>query len=97
MIIIMVAAFLFAWMPYAVVSLIVVFGGDALINPSAAAVPAIFAKSSIVYNPIIYVLANPQVSSAFFFVSWHPSYEPLWSTREARSVSVSNKQIVYLL
>nr|QYF06571.1 ciliary opsin [Macrobiotus pallari] len=62
MIIMMVAAFLFAWMPYAVVSLIVVFGGDALITPSAAAAPAIFAKTSIVYNPMIYVLANPQVS-----------------------------------
>nr|QYF06563.1 ciliary opsin [Macrobiotus sp.] len=61
MIIFMVAAFLFAWMPYAVVSLIVVFGGDYLITPSAAAAPAIFAKSSIIYNPIIYVLTNPKV------------------------------------
>nr|QYF06555.1 ciliary opsin [Macrobiotus sp.] len=61
MVILMVAAFLFAWMPYAVVSLIVVFGGDYLITASAAAAPAILAKSSIVYNPVIYVLTNARV------------------------------------
>nr|QYF06572.1 ciliary opsin [Macrobiotus sp.] len=64
MVIVMVAAFLFAWTPYAIVSLIVVFGGDYLITPSAAAAPAILAKSSIVYNPIIYLLTNPQVRSS---------------------------------
>nr|QYF06567.1 ciliary opsin [Macrobiotus sp.] len=61
MVILMVAAFLLAWMPYAVVSLIVVFGGDHLITASAAAAPAILAKSSIVYNPVIYVLTNAKV------------------------------------
>lgn len=61
MVIIMVAAFLFAWTPYAVVSLIVVFGRSDLINASAAAAPAILAKSSLIYNPIIYVFMNPQV------------------------------------
>nr|QYF06569.1 ciliary opsin [Dactylobiotus sp.] len=61
MIVIMIAAFLIAWMPYAIVSLIVVLGGDYLITASLSAAPAILAKSSIVYHPAIYIFMNPQV------------------------------------
>nr|QYF06573.1 ciliary opsin [Macrobiotus sp.] len=70
MVVVMVGAFFFAWMPYAVVSLIVVFGGDALITASAAAVPPISAKTSNVYDPVIYVLTNPQVNFSVFAIVW---------------------------
>lgn len=58
----MVGAFLVAWMPYTVVSLLVLFGGSRFITASAAAAPALLAKSSVIYNPIIYVFMNPQVA-----------------------------------
>lgn len=53
---IMIVAFLLSWTPYSVVSLIVASGRPHWIGPVAASVPAYFAKSSIVYNPVIYFL-----------------------------------------
>nr|QYF06552.1 ciliary opsin [Acutuncus antarcticus]QYF06565.1 ciliary opsin [Acutuncus antarcticus] len=61
MILAMVIAFLIAWLPYTCVSIIVMAGGSHLLSPTATAVPAVFAKASLVYNPIIYALFNPQV------------------------------------
>ena len=37
-------------------------GGEYLISATAAGVAPIFAKSSLIYNPVIYVLLNTQVS-----------------------------------
>ncbi|XP_020913977.1 rhodopsin [Exaiptasia diaphana] len=50
---IMVLAFMFAWTPYAVVALYSSFVANDL-SPTAATIPAMFAKSSTFYNPIIY-------------------------------------------
>ena len=61
MITMMIAAFFIAWMPYTVTSAIVVFGYGHLITAPIATMPAVFAKASILYNPVIYVLMNPQV------------------------------------
>ena len=52
----MIAAFLIAWTPYALVSLISVTGHKDMIGPLVASIPAYFAKASCIYNPIIYVL-----------------------------------------
>ena len=52
----MIAAFLISWTPYAVVSLISATGYKNIIGPLAASIPAYFAKSSCIYNPIIYAL-----------------------------------------
>ncbi|XP_055722647.1 opsin-5-like [Salvelinus fontinalis] len=51
--------FFAAWSPYAVVSMWAVFGHMDNIPPLAFAVPAMFAKSSTIYNPIIYLLLRP--------------------------------------
>ena len=56
----MIVAFLIAWTPYATVSLISVFGKSYWIGPVTASVPAYFAKSSNVYNPVIYFLLFKQ-------------------------------------
>ena len=48
-------AFVVSWTPYSVVSLITVFGDPSTIPRTAAMVPALFAKSSVIWNPIIYV------------------------------------------
>uniref|UniRef100_A0A3Q3AT21 Opsin 7, group member a n=1 Tax=Kryptolebias marmoratus TaxID=37003 RepID=A0A3Q3AT21_KRYMA len=51
--------FFTAWSPYAVVSMWAAFGQVKNIPPLAFAVPAMFAKSSTVFNPIIYLTLRP--------------------------------------
>ncbi|KAK6310788.1 hypothetical protein J4Q44_G00188430 [Coregonus suidteri] len=51
--------FFAAWSPYAVVSMWAAFGHMENIPPLAFAVPAMFAKSSTIYNPIICLLLRP--------------------------------------
>jgi len=59
---VMIGAFLLAWTPYASFALIVAFGDPSSITPGMAVIPSLLAKSSICYNPIIYVALNTQVS-----------------------------------
>ncbi|KAG8223580.1 hypothetical protein J437_LFUL003045, partial [Ladona fulva] len=60
MVFVMIVAFLVAWTPYSVLALLVAFGDASLISPGVAVVPALMAKSSICYNPVIYVGLNTQ-------------------------------------
>ncbi|XP_051932646.1 parapinopsin-like [Hippocampus zosterae] len=60
MVIIMVLTFLISWMPYAGLSMLVVYNPHVVINPLVATVPVYLAKSSTVYNPIIYIYCNKQ-------------------------------------
>ena len=55
LILVMIGAFLISWTPYAVVSLISATGNRRLIGPLVASISAYIAKSSCIYNPIIYV------------------------------------------
>lgn len=52
---VMTVAFLVAWTPYAVVSLISMIAGPDVISDIASSIPAYIAKSSACYNPIVYV------------------------------------------
>lgn len=61
MVILMVVTFLISWLPYAGLSMLVVFKPDVRINPLVGTVPVYLAKSSTVYNPIIYIYLNKQV------------------------------------
>ncbi|XP_053690952.1 vertebrate ancient opsin-like [Sabethes cyaneus] len=65
MVAVMVIAFMTAWTPYAVFALVEQFGPPDLISPALAVLPALIAKSSICYNPIIYVGMNTQYRAAF--------------------------------
>lgn len=58
---VMIIAFMVAWTPYSIFSLIKQFGDPDSISPAMAVLPSLFAKSSICYNPIIYVGMNSQV------------------------------------
>ncbi|CAD7086887.1 unnamed protein product [Hermetia illucens] len=60
MVAIMIMAFLVAWTPYAIFALISQFGPEGLISPAMGVMPALLAKSSICYNPMIYVGLNTQ-------------------------------------
>ena len=55
----MVTAFLVSWAPYAVISLYKVLGGG--VGAKTSVIPLLFAKSSICWNPFIYVFMNTQV------------------------------------
>ena len=52
----MVASFVVVWTPYAVVSFYAAFFKPQSISPLVATIPALFAKTSILLNPIIYVI-----------------------------------------
>ncbi|XP_051874554.1 pinopsin-like [Pristis pectinata] len=61
----MVVCFLLCWLPYGIVALMATFGHPGLITPSVSIIPSILAKSSTVYNPIIYVFLNRQFYKCF--------------------------------
>lgn len=65
MVVVMVLAFLLTWLPYAAMALAVVMDSTLYINPIIATIPVYLAKSSTVYNPIIYIFMNRQVISTF--------------------------------
>ncbi|XP_067268982.1 parapinopsin a [Pseudorasbora parva] len=60
MVVVMVMAFLLTWLPYAAFALSVIFDPNLYIDPVIATVPMYLAKSSTVFNPIIYIFMNRQ-------------------------------------
>ncbi|XP_048097222.1 LOW QUALITY PROTEIN: parapinopsin a [Alosa alosa] len=60
MVVVMVLAFLVTWLPYASFALSVIFSPNLYIDPVIASVPMYLAKSSTVFNPIIYIFMNRQ-------------------------------------
>lgn len=63
MVLAMIISFFVCWLPYTVLSVVVVADPELYIPPLLATMPMYFAKTSPVYNPIIYFLSNKQVSS----------------------------------
>lgn len=59
----MVVAFFACWLPYTALSLVVVIDPELHIPPLVATMPMYFAKTSPIYNPIIYFLSNKQVKA----------------------------------
>lgn len=61
-IILNVTFFLIAWFPYAFIVLLAQFGGniEIYITPLTTSLPAIFAKFSSIYNPLLYTLTNDE-------------------------------------
>ncbi|KAI4874896.1 hypothetical protein NFI96_034467 [Prochilodus magdalenae] len=60
MVVVMIVAFMVAWTPYAIFSITVTAHPTIYLDPRLAAVPAFFAKTAAVYNPVIYVFMNKQ-------------------------------------
>ncbi|XP_063775616.1 pinopsin-like [Pseudophryne corroboree] len=65
MVIVMVICFLLCWLPYGIMALIATFGPPGFITPAASIIPSVLAKSSTVYNPIIYIFLNKQFYRCF--------------------------------
>ena len=55
-----VIVFCLAWSPYAVMALLGQFGNPKLLTPFVSAIPGILAKSSTIYNPLIYAVSHPR-------------------------------------
>ncbi|XP_068677374.1 pinopsin-like [Montipora foliosa] len=53
-----VAAMMLSWAPYCLVSLFSIVSGKPVIENWEAEIPELFAKASVVYNPIIYTIMN---------------------------------------
>ncbi|XP_056403432.1 opsin-5-like isoform X3 [Hyla sarda] len=51
--------FFLAWTPYAVVAMLAAFGDANDVPPIVFALAAMFAKSSTLYNPVVYLLLKP--------------------------------------
>ncbi|XP_077287744.1 vertebrate ancient opsin-like [Arctopsyche grandis] len=60
MVFLMIITFMVAWTPYSIFALTQQFASRDLVSPSLSVIPALVAKSSICYNPIIYVGMNTQ-------------------------------------
>ncbi|XP_076155080.1 parietopsin [Alosa pseudoharengus] len=60
MVLAMIVAFFICWLPYTALSVVVVVEPELEIPPLLATMPMYFAKTSPVYNPIIYFLSNKQ-------------------------------------
>lgn len=53
-----IAAFMLSWSPYCLVSMISIFRGNNVLASGEAEVPALMAKASAIYNPIVYTVMN---------------------------------------
>ncbi|XP_056096409.1 parapinopsin a [Rhinichthys klamathensis goyatoka] len=60
MVVVMVMAFLLTWLPYAALALSVIIDPELHVDPVIATLPMYLAKSSTVFNPIIYIFMNRQ-------------------------------------
>lgn len=58
--------FLGAWSPYAIVAMWASFGNATWVPPDAFAVAAILAKSSTIYNPVVYLLCKPNFRECLY-------------------------------
>lgn len=58
--------FLAAWSPYAAVAMWAAFGDATQVPPDAFALAAVFAKSSTIYNPVVYLLCKPNFRECLY-------------------------------
>lgn len=64
MVVVMIVAYCICWGPYTTFACFAAANPGYAFHPLAAAMPAYFAKSATIYNPIIYVFMNRQVGTA---------------------------------
>ncbi|KAG8013944.1 Pineal opsin [Nibea albiflora] len=65
MVVIMVICYLLCWLPYGIMALLATFGPPGFVTPEASIIPSVFAKTSTVINPVIYVFMNKQFYRCF--------------------------------
>ena len=60
LVVIITFSFFMAWLPFAVVALIGVFGDASAITPLVSVLPGMLAKASTIINPLLYAIGHPQ-------------------------------------
>lgn len=74
----LVFVFLFCWTPYAILSIAGILGNPAFVSLGLSVFPLQFAKSAVLWNPVIYILMNPTVRVpkllSFHLTKWHFSF-----------------------
>lgn len=65
LVIIVIALFFISWTPYAVVSLLGIFGKKDAITPVTSMIPALFCKTAACINPFIYIITHPKFRKEF--------------------------------
>ncbi len=60
------AGFGISWTPYALVALISAFIDPNLVTPMGSLLPALFAKTSMVWSTIFYIMSNKQIKYKVF-------------------------------
>ncbi|ESN97272.1 hypothetical protein HELRODRAFT_85596 [Helobdella robusta] len=53
-------AFILCWVPYATVAQLGIYGYDQMVSPYTAELPVMLAKTSALWNPIIYAFSHPK-------------------------------------
>lgn len=56
--------YLLSWTPYALVALVGQFGDAMFVTPLWSEIPVMFAKTSAIYNPMVYALSHPKFRAA---------------------------------
>uniref|UniRef100_A0A8C4YH63 G-protein coupled receptors family 1 profile domain-containing protein n=1 Tax=Gopherus evgoodei TaxID=1825980 RepID=A0A8C4YH63_9SAUR len=77
MVVVMIIAYIFCWGPYTFFACFAAANPGYAFHPLAAALPAYFAKSATIYNPIIYVFMNRQVSRSRPVAFWETDRAPV--------------------
>ncbi|TSK13307.1 Opsin-VA [Bagarius yarrelli] len=75
----MIGSFFFCWLPYAIVSMLVILVPDINISPLLASMPAHLAKTSPAYNPIIFFMAKKKFRDMALEIISCGCYRPLIS------------------
>ena len=63
-------AFLTCWMPYGIIVILSIYGGEGYVEPMYIVIPLLASKSSVCWNPFLYVCLNFQVIIYFFIVNF---------------------------
>ncbi len=62
-----VTLWIFAWGPFTVISVLGTWWDPSIITPLMSELPILCAKSSAVYNPIIYALSHPKYREVLYY------------------------------
>ena len=61
-------AFLTCWLPYGIIVILSIYGGEGYVQPMYIVIPLLASKSSVCWNPFLYVCMNFQV--IYIFLLW---------------------------
>ena len=67
--IINVTLWIFAWTPFTAISMVGTWYDNSFVTPLMSELPVLCAKTSALYNPIIYALSHPKYREVILFIA----------------------------